>query len=330
VTRRPPKTHKALPASVNAILFAQLAVMEDAGMAAVDAFKTIAQAPTDVGAGAGKEVGERSRRVASTLAKGRALPDAGLAAGIFSIRDVSLIAAGSESGSPARSYRRLAERYERLDTRSRRIRGQCLMPAVVLVLGLAIAPLPDLVLGHMSLGGYIFYLLRAIGFVAGVIVVGRMLWRESQVNLKGAIARTLGFISLKMPLLGPNNVKRNIANYLEEVGILLQAGLTPDRACKLGQSAMSNPFVIDDLAGVPARLKSGTGFSDAHANSQYLSTPVHQIMYTSEVAGRLAEGLARVCALEREQVGAFDDQVAAWVPRVIYGAVLAYLSSGLL
>ena len=85
MTRRPPKTSKALPASVNAVLFAQLAVMEDAGMAAVDAFKTIAQAPTDVGAGVDKEVGERSRRAALTLAKGRALPDAGFAAGIFSI-----------------------------------------------------------------------------------------------------------------------------------------------------------------------------------------------------------------------------------------------------
>ena len=87
--------------------------------------------------------------------------------------------------------------------------------------------------------------------------------------------------------------------------------------------------LADDLASLPRQLSRGESLSDAIAPSRYLSAQAYHLMHSGEAAGRLAEAIRGFCAAEAAEIEAFDDQVAAWIPRIVYVAVLVFLGGSM-
>ena len=316
---------RSLPLALKAETFAQLALMEGAGLSAAETFKTLARS-TEPGS---QLLGGRARRVANALARGQSVAPAARSANMFSEPDAVLVEAASESGSPKRAYERLARRYARRAAQMKRIRRQCMMPALVLGLGLLVAPLPGLVQGTF---GFWTYLGRiGISALYTSLVVMAVIWvvRAVRAQRDTELSRALGHVTLALPLFGGTNGRRNVLGFADEFAALLEAGLSADRASAWALRAVRNPVVADDFRALPDQLARGESWSDAIAPCQYVPAQAHQLIRTGEAAGRLDATIRHFCTAEAAEIEAFDDQVAAWVPRVFYAFVLVFLGASM-
>lgn len=306
-----------------AAFYAELSVLEDGGLPAQAAFEAVGKS-LDPGKARADSVGARSRRAAASIGRGQSVAVAGRNAQLFSARDAALIEAASEGGRLAFAYRALADRYAHRHARGRKIRGQCLLPAFVLGIGTLANPLPALVLGELSPLGYVGVVVRMLVFV--VAVVGAVLWviRVARDDRDSAVGRMVGWFTLRLPLLGPNNSRRNVAQFLGEFGRFLDAGLPPDRAVKTSFPAPSNAHMAASFAKAAAPMAKGSTVEAAMGNIGLPATALG-VIRSGEASGRLTQALERFSELELQEVEDFDDQVAAWLPRGFYALIVGYL-----
>ena len=145
--------HKPLPYRLRAELYIQLAQMEVAGLPFAKAFALLEVAPP-----------AKSRLVEMKKLTSRGVDPAkaGERSGLFTKLEASLIHAALSAGSPAVMYRRLADFYTQRSLQLATMKSRLLMPALVLVLALFIQPLPALVSGAISAGGYVLQVIKPI------------------------------------------------------------------------------------------------------------------------------------------------------------------------
>ena len=140
-------TRASLSLQGRAQLFTHLGAMERAGVPVERALASLTLPSEADGA---------VRRFREHLAKGSDIASAGLRSGLFSPLDSSLVGAAQASGSLAAIYRRLAERYTHKAQQAAALKSRMWMPVAVLLLALFIQPLPALVAGRLSIGGYLW------------------------------------------------------------------------------------------------------------------------------------------------------------------------------
>jgi general secretion pathway protein F/type IV pilus assembly protein PilC len=299
-------------------MFAQLGTLEDAGVSAEQAFRTLA------GGGTGP-LPQACRRVAGALANGREIAATGARHGLFEALDARVVAVAASAGSPARAYRRLARRYEDRARRNERIRARLMMPGLVLVLALLAAPLPALIGGAIGPGGYAArtagVLLALLAGVAVLAAIARWLCRQP------AARRAVDKLSLRLPVFGGANERRAVWQLTDALGLLLGAGLAAAEAAPIALRSVSNSVVAEDLAPGLGRLADGGSLGDAFGASRYVGADVAGLVSTGESAGRLPEMLDRVAEQERARLDLFDEEVAAWAPRVLYLLVAGWIAS---
>lgn len=310
-----------LPVDTRIAWLGEMAVMTEAGVAVADAATRVAQGMEEP---ARRAAGATAKR----LANGRALADAAVADGLLDASDAAVVAAGEASGNVPALLRRIAEAEERARTVRATVRSRLLMPALVVVIALFVAPLPDLVAGRIDLGGY---LMRSLG--TGLIVFAALLL---VVRLAGHIRRTgplvaaLADLELRLPWIGAVQRRRNQLGFLDRLGLMFAAGLPLSDAVRGAGDAIRNARMRRDLRDVPALLDSGRSLAEALAQWPWLDGPVHALIATGESAGRLDDTLKRLVQTESVRLDDDDRQVGEWVPRLIYFTVGAWLVSQLL
>ena len=220
---------RPLPARLYARIFRELGALEAAGTPSADALRALSKS---AGSSArldrdkrDERLRDRAKRAASSVTGGQSVGTAGHRAGLFRAADARYISLAEEVGNLGRAYEGLALKYESLDRRSRRVRGQCLMPLFVLVLALLVTPLPGLIAGTIGAGQYVFGVLRPLVVLAVAIRLGLAIVRNARDEPRGRWGRWLGWITLRLPMLGAVNRRRNTAGFMSDLGEFLEAGL---------------------------------------------------------------------------------------------------------
>ena len=123
-----------LSAEKSCALFRQLAQLEKSGFHADKAFALIAD--TD------KALKLRLHAIQTHIKAGKPIAEAGFKAGLFNAVQQALIHAAESGGTLATVYTRLADHYATRAQRLRKIKTQCLFPALLLIISLFLQPLP--------------------------------------------------------------------------------------------------------------------------------------------------------------------------------------------
>ena len=302
-----------LPLPVRADLFAHLAAMEKAGLPTDKAFALL-KLP---------QLGhDRLTATRRHLARHADIASAGLRTGLFTPLEAALIRAAATAGSPAITYRRLAERYALIVRQRSQLRSRCMLPLVLLLAGSLIQPLPRLVAGTVSIGGYLWLAIRPLLQIGLLIAVGLGLRAWLSSGNDSALRTTLQHWLLRIPLAGRMIVQLNLRDFFESLGMLLEAGVPMFDALPLAEVTVTNPVVRTEVAVLLPLMESGTTLADAlccisTSDANGIAT-LTALASTGEASGTLPDMLLRFAAAESAHLQQAQQPLADWIPRLFY------------
>lgn len=307
---------------LRADLFTHLAVMEKSGLPAHKAFELL-RLPRD-----GQQRLVIMRRL---LAKGSDPATAGLRSHLFSHAEAAMVKAALQAGSPAATYQRLADSHGAKASQLAAIKSRSLLPAVMLLVALGVAPLPDLVSGRIGAGGYLWQIVRPLMLLAVVVLGGRRAINWFRSGTPSPARAGVDRFLLQLPLFGPMHARAVRRDFIESLAMQLEAGLPVFEALPLSLPTANNSILRAQFARLLPMLKEGTTLAQAFislgiADLQQLTESVR----TGEASGSLPEMLFRHVRRETEAIDLFQQQLADWVPRIFYAGVAVWMATRIL
>jgi general secretion pathway protein F len=313
---------RPLKLQIRADLFSQLAVLEEAGLP-FDKVLDIVHLPPN------EDVRVKATRKWIRLGVG--IAEAGRRSGLFTSLEASLVRTATVSGSPARTYRLMAEQCARRAARIDRIKSRMAVPAVMVAVWILLGPVPDLVAGNLTPSGYVFG--HLLPWVVAAVAVWLLLdlSRLRQSGQKSSWEIRLDGVLPFMPLFGPMGVRRNLRDFFDSLALLLEGGMPILEALPIALDTVRNHAVRSHLALIKPRIEAGASFGQALAGlSLFGRTQSYELIRTGEASGTLPRMLTRYCAAETASIERFDDLVAEWIPRIAYTSVALLVGYGLI
>jgi type II secretory pathway component PulF len=304
-----------------ATLFSQLAALEQAGVPVDRAFAMLQLLPAS------------QVRIAATsqqIAKGRDLASAGLHSGLFTALDASLLQAAQSAGSPVRVYQRLASHYVQQAQQAKSLRSRLMLPAATLFLALLVQPLPSLLSGTLSLAGYIWGVLWPVLLIGGMFYWLRQRWQRSATPAAGH-ASLLDVWLLRLPWLGAVDTRRNVRDYVQTLGWLLEAGMPMFSALPKALATLSNSLLREEFLSLQLRVLGGEPLAVAIGALNFPGQPLLRGLITSgEASGTLAASLLSFAERETLALASWQEQLRTCLPRLAYLLVVLWMTYGLL
>lgn len=312
-----------LSLQIRAELFTQLGQMETAGLPFMKAMAVLQLA---------RAAKPRLDTMKTLAARGMEPAKAGERSGLFTTLEARLIHAASSAGSPAGMYRRLGTFYTQRAMQVATMKSRLLMPALVLLLALCIQPLPLLIGGSIGVGGYAWQVVRPLMMLAVLFYGGRGLW---QFLLNQAATSAAGSGLLRLPLLGALVVRCNLRDFFESLALMLEAGVSILDALPAALDTLEVAAIRRELAQIAPRIARGDTFAASLKGLSYIGANNNgerllQFVNTGEQSGTLPEMMLRHTMQETEGINLVYTELAAWVPRILYGLVACWMAYGLL
>lgn len=301
-------------------MYYQLAAMEEAGLPADQAFSSLIPHTQS-----SSKLQNCLHKMAQAVKSGTAIASAGGKLGLFNSLDRSLIQALADSGQLASAYRRLAQWYEQKAADQRFLRSKLAYPLTLLLMALLIRPFTAWFIGTITLTDYILQVLQPLT-VMGLMVYGAL-------HIPFWLGETFDRIWLHCPVLGNIQIRRNVLYFMQTLALLLEAGIPMLDALPKAVNSMPNRVLQRAFGTLSSRIQARQSFADAVRNLPYLN-PVYFYFYefinTGEMSGRLPEMLQRYANQEQTALRNFDQQLAEWLPRLVYGAVALWIATGII
>jgi general secretion pathway protein F len=307
---------------IRADLYSQLARMEIAGLPFDQSLALIGLARS-----AQPRVAAMKRWIGLRLD----IADAGLQSGLFTPMEAALIRAAISAGTPGSTYLRLADRYRRRVLQITRIKSRLALPVAVFIMAAFIGPIPALASGALSTGGYLFTALRPL-LLAGTLawlLAGFPRWSEhpSAAALRSVIDNLLPVL----PLFGAANIRRNLRDFFESLGLLLDAGVPMLSALPLANATIRNLTIRQRFSQLQTRIEGGLPYALALKEIPFPGRErAFALMFAAENAGALPDTLLQYADFETDALNDFDDNVADWAPRLVYTLVAGWMAHSLL
>ena len=315
------RRHLTLDLRSRAGLFAHLGAMERAGVPVDRALASL-----DLGTRHEAAV----KRLRQMVGGGRDLATSGQLSGVFTPLESGLVRAAQEAGALAHIYEQLAQRYEEQARHMAELRSRLLLPAGVLILALAVKPLPALVAGNLSGAGYLAAVLLPILWLSALLFGARALWRRWQ-QRRTDQPGPLDDLLLALPVLGSLQRRADIRNFCDSLGLLLEAGMPVLDALPRACGAVSGARLRRDFASLAPRVAAGQSLLRAFDGlSFHGKAMLIGVLNTGEATGRPGEALLRFARLQAQQLAASQQMLASWAPRLFYLVVVIWMAYGLL
>lgn len=312
---------KPLPWQIRADLFAQLGAMEKAGLPAVQAFALL-KLP--------KQLQQRVKTMQRMLGRGVPLARAGQQSALFSELEANLVAAAVDGGSPAPVYLRLAEFYTERAAQVRKMKSRMMLPGFMLLVGLATQELPQLVAGTVTTGHYLWHAVRPLLTIGALVFGGKLLYNHQE-GEESEVRVALDRLMMRLPLFGKMFVRRNIRDFFESLGLLIEAGVPMLDALPRALATIKLYPVRQQFSLIASSIEYGMSLTAALETVPLLEgSAALALISTGEASGTLPEMLFRFSAMETAAIADFNRQVADWAPRIVYGLVAAWVAYGLL
>jgi len=303
----PVKSPKPISAGLNARLFQTLAQAERAGLPIEQSLKLCAEIGPDIDVA----IANTRKRITG----GASLADGGRRAGLWSGAEFEVIKAAEASGGLAPMFQRLADFHQLRLVGRQELRSGLIMPGILLAAALLIPPLPALVSGDLSLGQYVWNIVRAILSLGLVVVIAAQLPRLLRRWPTTAVA--FDRLQVVMPLIGPWYFRRQMREFINTLALLLAAGIPAHEGVRLA-TPMTNSLVRRRVDEMSEALANGAGFADALATIEGINQQAVAMASSGEAAGKLDELLRHYSELENELTRRQERQLTTWLPRAVY------------
>ncbi|VXC18919.1 General secretion pathway protein F/type IV pilus assembly protein PilC [Pseudomonas sp. 8Z] len=302
-------------------LFEHLAAMEQAGVPVAQALASLTLA---------RRHSARLQRLRQHVNGGRDLATSGQLSGVFTPLEVALLRAAQQAGALGHLHAQLAQRYAAQSRQARALKSRMLPPVGVLLLALAVKPLPALVAGTLSLVGYLAAVLLPLLLLFASLLLVRSAWRYWQ-RRRGQRASRVDDLLLALPLLGRMQGAADMRDFCDSFGLLLEAGVPVLDALPQACRTLANARLRREFASVAGRVAAGQSLVGAF---QALSFPGKAMLIaqlsSAEAVGRPGQALLRFGQLQGAQLASSQQALAIWLPRLAYLAVAAWMAYALL
>ena len=289
---------KPLPFGLRAELFLQLSRLEQAGLPYDKALAAMKLPPP---------AASRLKAMQALSARGIDAAKAGEQSGLFTGLEARLVRAALNAGSPAPTYQRLAEHYAQRARQWAAMKSRLALPAFVLAIALIVQPLPALVGGTIGMKGYAWQVIWPVLLIAAMVAVLR--W-------------VVVSFPQRVPIYGPIYARTNLRDFFESLALMLEAGVPLLEALPAAIDTVSHRDIRNELTHARRQIEKNLKFAAAMEGVSYLhGSRALAFAHTGEESGKLPEMLMRHAAMESEDIGRFYEQVAAWLPRVVYALV---------
>lgn len=305
---------KPLSYGIRAQIFLQLSHLERAGLPYDRAVAAMALP---------SPAARRLKAMQALSARGIDAARAGEQSGLFTKLEARLIRAALNAGSPGPTYQRLAEYHSQRARQWAAMKSRLMLPAFVLAIALVVEPLPALVSGTIGLKGYAWQVISPVLLMAAIVAVLR--WLGSQ----GGEAGGKAFLQ-RVPLYGPIFVRSNLRDFFESLALMLEAGVPLLEALPAAIETVSDGDIRRELTRLRQRIENRETFAAALESVSYLrGSPALAFAHTGEESGTLPEMLMRHATVETAAIAGFHEQLAAWLPRIVYLLVAIKVAAGI-
>ena len=317
-----PASLSPLKFNLRAHLFKQLWAMEEAGI------------PIDKALGLTQLPSRAQLRVAAVrrcCSKGLGLPEAGLKSGLFTPFEASLLHAAFSAGNLAHAYRRLSDHYTRRAAHVAAMKSRMMLPLAMVAIAVFAQPLPSLVAGTLSPGGYLIGCLLRLITLGGAVYLFTELPHRLQSGSLAAMTIPLDRVLRAVPLFGSMFVRRSVRDCFESLALLLEAGVPILEALPLSLDAIRSHAIKQRLSQIKPRIEGGASFAQAVGEISFAGrTQAYATILAGEASGALPEVLFRYSEGETAALNQFDDLVALWSPRIVYTLATLWIGYGIL
>jgi len=307
--------------NVRADLFKQLRAMEEAGL------------PTDKALGLTRLPGAAPRltTMRRLLGKGMGIVEAGSTSGLFTRWEASLLHAASSAGKLAHTYRRLSDYYARQAAHVAAMRSRMMLPLAIVVIAILVQPLPSLIAGTLSPGGFLIKCFLGLTAVGGAVYLFTGWPHRFEPGSSATADIPLDPVLPRVPLFGPMYERRNVRDCFESLALLLEAGMPILEALPLAVNTIRNQALKLQFSQIKPRIERGASFAEAVSELSFTGhAQAHAMIVAGEASGALPEVLFKYSESETREINQFDDLVAEWTPRLAYTLVLLWIGYGIL
>jgi general secretion pathway protein F len=303
-------------------MFKQLGAMEEAGLP-IDKALSLIRLPLSAQL--------RLTAMRRCLSKGVGVAEAGLTSDLFTPLEASLLHAALSAGSLAHTYRRLSGNYARRAAHVTTIRSRMMLPLAMLVIAMFVQPLPSVIAGTLSPGGFLIRCLLQLIALGGAVYLFTELPHRLESGSLATRNIPLDRVLLLVPLFGPIYVRRNVRDCFESLALLLEAGMPILEALPLSVDVIRSQAIRQRFAQIKPRIEGGASFAQAVGELSFVgSTQAHAMILAGETSGALPEVLFGYSEGETTVINHFDDLVAEWTPRLVYTLAILWIGYGIL
>lgn len=300
-------------------LFAQLAQMEDAGLAALQSFSMI---KTN-----GKEDKQRILDVLMYLNSGCSIADSCFRSHLVIEADRHLIGAAEMSGQLNSVYKYLARDYEDKLLRQQKVKARLYLPGLILVLAVLIQPLPQLINSKISV---VLYLQTTVGalFVLGLVIL--CVWRLPRFLERVGLSSIFHFLQFKLPIINRWIQRCQINDFLSVLAMMLAAGVSFSDALPKSILSVKNTYLRKTFSLALSKSTCGLSVRESLSAVPAMTSTALQVINSAEQSGKLAESLLHFTRLESQSILIQNEILSEWLPRLVYLIIVIWMIKSIL
>ena len=263
---------------------------------------------------------------------------------VFSYTYCQVVKASEQAGNLEVGLRQIAGYMEKQAATKKKIRSALAYPMMVLLMAIGVfallitVALPPLVGLFTALGTELPWTTRLLIAISGFLInykfyllVGVLIVVVSIIGYLRLPAGklTMDRLMLKLPLIGPINIQRNVGHFCRTASMLLKAGLLLPQAMNIVIQTVGNRIIRQVLREVREKLVQGQGLSQPMATIDLFPRLLVEMVSVGEKTGNLDSTLATLGDYYEQRV---DQRVNSLISMigpaltVVVGLVVAFIA----
>ena len=226
---------------------------------------------------------------------------------VFSYTYCQVVRASEQAGNLEVGLRQIAGYMEKQAATKKKIRSALAYPIMVLLMAIGVfallitVALPPLVGLFTALGTELPWTTRLLIAISGFLInykfyllVGVLIVVVSIIGYLRLPAGklTMDRLMLKLPLIGPINIQRNVGHFCRTASMLLKAGLLLPQTMNIVIQTVGNRIIRQVLREVREKLVQGQGLSQPMATIDLFPRLLVEMVSVGEKTGNLDSTLA--------------------------------------
>jgi type II secretory pathway component PulF len=218
----------------------------------------------------------------------------------------------------------LSNYYDSLSEARRKLIVGSLYPAFLLTAAVFVIPLPTLVIGKMTVAGYLW---QTAGLLARLAAGGWIVWQLLRLSFAlPGLNVVIDRVVRALPVLGRLRFDYALSQWLGSIRLMLAAGIGVLQALEYASASSPSPLIAAAYKKATPLIGSELDVSQALAMTGEFPDDLIQLWATGEKSGRMDEMLERLAKLYEERWRNSLELTITWLPRITYFLVMLFVA----